>query len=163
VIDSPHGNTSYGKCKRCGAVAEFSNTLVSDLGREKTVTSAPGMKAVTILTVVLIGLLWTFGLATLMVVHYFAALFNDYQVLITINEYGEYVYETPLIILAWPIMLFSTVFCMRLVTRIARVIDLPLKNRSSYNVRLGTEEVGLEWSKEATDNAILKEAAWGNS
>ena len=121
------------------------------------------MKAVTILTVVLIGLLWTLGLATLMVVHYFAALFNDYQVLITINEYGEYVYETPLIILAWPIMLFSTVFCMRLVTRIARVIDLPLKNRSSYNVRLGIEEVGFEWSREATDNAILQEAARGNS
>jgi len=80
------------------------------------------MKAVAKLTVVLIGLLWTFGLATLMVAYYFAALFNDYQVLLTINEYGEYVFETPLLILGWPIMLFSTIFCMRSVTRIARVI-----------------------------------------
>jgi len=98
-----------------------------------------------------------------MFVHYFCALFNDYQVLITINEYGEYVYETPLIILAWPIMLFSTVFCMRLVARIARVIDLPLKNRSSYNVRLGTEEAGFKWLKKATDNPILEETSRGNS
>ena len=108
------------------------------------------MRSVIMLTLVLIGLLWTFGLATLMVVHYFSALFNDYQVLLTINEYGEYIYETPLIILAWTIMLFSTVFCLRLVARIARIIDLPLRNRSSYNVRLGTEEEGFEWSKEAT-------------
>jgi hypothetical protein len=108
------------------------------------------MRLVIMLTLVLIGLLWTFGLATLMVVHYFSALFNDYQVLITINEYGEYVYETPLIILAWPIMLFSTVFCLRLVAGRARVIDLPLRNRSRDNVRLGTEEGGFEWSEEAT-------------
>ncbi len=108
------------------------------------------MRSIIKLTLVLIGLLWTFGLATLMVVHYFSALFNDYQVLLTINEYGEYVYETPLIILAWPIMLFSTVFCLRLVTRIARAVDLPLRNRSRYKVRIGTEESRLEWSKEAT-------------
>lgn len=120
------------------------------------------MKAVAKLTVVLIGLLWTFGLATLMVAYYFAALFNDYQVLLTINEYGEYVFETPLLILGWPIMLFSTIFCMRSVTRIARVIDLPLKNRPSYNVRLGTEEVGFDWLKEARDNAILRETATGS-
>lgn len=107
------------------------------------------MKSFTILTLVLIGLLWTFGLATLMVVHYFAALYNDYHVLITINEYGEYVYETPLIILAWPIMLFSTIFCLRLVARLAHVINMPLRNRSSCNVGLKTEKVGFEWSKES--------------
>jgi hypothetical protein len=46
IIDTPHGQTSYGKCKHCGAVAEFSNTWLNDLvGREKTVISAPGMKA----------------------------------------------------------------------------------------------------------------------
>jgi hypothetical protein len=121
------------------------------------------MKAVIKLTVALIGLLWTFGLATLMVVHYFAALFNDYQVLITINEYGEYVYETPMIILAWPIMLFSTVFCMRLVTRIARVIDLPFKNQSSYYVSSGAKEVVFECSREAKDNVILTETVRGSS
>jgi hypothetical protein len=108
------------------------------------------MRSIIMLTLVLIGLLWTFGLATLMVVHYFSALFNDYQVLLTINEYGEYVYETPLIILAWPIMLFSTIFCLRLVTRIASAIDRPLGNRSGYNVRLKTGEEGFEWLKEAT-------------
>jgi len=107
------------------------------------------MKSVTKLTLVLIGLLWTFGLATLLVVQYFTALFNNYQVLITINEYCEYVYETPLMILAWPVMLFSTLFCVRLVARMARIIDLPLRNRSRYNVSLKTEEAGLEWSKEA--------------
>ena len=107
------------------------------------------MKAVAKLTVVLIGLLWTFGLATLMVAYYFAALFNDYQVFLTINEYGEYVYETPLLILTWPIMLFSTFFCLRLVARRARVIDLPLRNRSSYNVRLGTEEAVFKWFKKS--------------
>ncbi len=30
IIDSPHDHMSYGKCKRCGAVAEFSNTLLTD-------------------------------------------------------------------------------------------------------------------------------------
>jgi len=121
------------------------------------------MKSVTILALVLIGLLWTFGLATLTVFNYFAALFNDYHVLITINEYGEYVYETPLIILVWSIMLFSTFFCMRLVIRIAYVINLPLKKRFGYNVRLGTDKWRFKRSKNATDNAILKETARGNS
>ena len=107
------------------------------------------MRSIITLTLVLIGLLWTFGLASITVFHYFSALFNDYQVLITINEYGEYVYETPLIMLAWPIMLFSTVFCLRLVARRARVIDLPMRNRSSYNVRLGNEEKGFAWAKES--------------
>jgi len=27
IIDSPHGHMSYGKCRFCGAVTEFSNTL----------------------------------------------------------------------------------------------------------------------------------------
>ncbi len=30
MIEAPHGHTSYGKCRRCGAVAEFSNTLISN-------------------------------------------------------------------------------------------------------------------------------------
>lgn len=25
IIDSPNGSTSYGRCKKCGAVAEFVN------------------------------------------------------------------------------------------------------------------------------------------
>ena len=121
------------------------------------------MRSIIMLTLVLIGLLWTFGLATLMVSYYFSALFNDYQVMLTINEYGEYVYETPLLILTWPIILFSTFFCLRLVARRARVIDLPLRNRSSYNVRLGTEEAGFKWLKKAMDNPILEETSRGNS
>jgi hypothetical protein len=41
IIDSPNDDTSYGKCKRCGTVAEFSNTFsidfVNHVGRpEKT-------------------------------------------------------------------------------------------------------------------------------
>jgi hypothetical protein len=31
IIDSPHGQFSYGKCKRCGTVAEFSNTVTIDI------------------------------------------------------------------------------------------------------------------------------------
>ncbi len=88
------------------------------------------MKSYTILTIVIIGLLWTFGLATLMVVYYFCALFSDYQFLITINEYGEYIYETPLVVLAWPVMLFSIVFCIRLVVRVAANVNLPLRKCS---------------------------------
>jgi len=121
------------------------------------------MKSVTILALALFGLLLTFGLATLTVFNYFYALFNDYHVLITINESSEYVYETPLIILVWPIMLFSTFFCMRLVTRIACVINLPLKKRFGYDVRLGTDKWRFKRLKKATDNAILKETARGNS
>jgi len=30
IIDSPNDHMSYGKCKRCGAVAEFSNTFIRD-------------------------------------------------------------------------------------------------------------------------------------
>jgi len=30
IIDPPSDNMSYGKCKRCGTVAEFSNTLITD-------------------------------------------------------------------------------------------------------------------------------------
>jgi hypothetical protein len=108
------------------------------------------MRPIIMLTLVLIGLLWTFGLATLTVVNYFSALFNDYQVLITINEYGEYVYETPLIMLVWPIMLFSTVFCVRLVAGKARAIELPLRNRPRHDIK-GKVELGeLEWLKKAT-------------
>jgi hypothetical protein len=33
MIDPPHGLMSYGKCKFCGAVAEFSNALVADFAR----------------------------------------------------------------------------------------------------------------------------------
>lgn len=106
------------------------------------------MRSIIMLTLVLIGLLWTFGLATITVFHYFSALFNEYQILITINEYGEYVYETPLLMLAWPIMLFSTVFCLRLVARKARAIDLPLVNQSSYNAESVTEKKGFEWAKD---------------
>jgi hypothetical protein len=51
MIDSPDGHMSYGKCRLCGVVAEFSNTWVSGLGIEKTVTSAPGMKADSLLGV----------------------------------------------------------------------------------------------------------------
>ena len=31
IIDSSYDLMSYGKCKRCGAVSEFSNTLITDL------------------------------------------------------------------------------------------------------------------------------------
>ncbi len=31
IIDSPHGHMSYGKCKRCGAVAEFFNTVTINI------------------------------------------------------------------------------------------------------------------------------------
>ena len=108
------------------------------------------MRPIIMLTLVLIGLLWTFGLATLTVVNYFTALFNDYQVLVTINQYGEYVYETPLVILACPVMLFSTVFCLRLVAGKVRSIELPLKTHSMRDVKPGIELGELEWSKEST-------------
>ncbi len=121
------------------------------------------MKSVTIIALLLLGLLFAFGIATLTVFNYFIALFNDYQVLTTINEFGEYVYETPLIILAWPIMLFSTFFCMRLVTRIARVTHPLLKKRFGYNVRLGIDKAGFGLLKKATDDPILEETSQGNS
>jgi len=121
------------------------------------------MKSVTILILVLIGLLSTFGLAALTVFNYFVALFNDYQVLTTINEFGEHVYETPLIILLCPIMLFSTVFCVRLVIRIACVTNPSLKKRLDYNVRPRTDEAGFERLNKATDNPILEETPQVNT
>jgi hypothetical protein len=30
IIDTPDGESSYGKCKRCGKVAVFSNVYISD-------------------------------------------------------------------------------------------------------------------------------------
>jgi hypothetical protein len=70
--------------------------------------------------------------------------------MITINEYGEYVYETPLVILAWPIMLFSTIFCLRLVARRARATDPSMKRRSSNDTRLTAEEKEFGWAKAPT-------------
>ena len=37
VIDSPHGQMSYAKCKLCGAVAEFYNILIDAFARRKVV------------------------------------------------------------------------------------------------------------------------------
>jgi hypothetical protein len=31
IIEPPGAHVSYGKCKRCGKVAEFYNTYISDL------------------------------------------------------------------------------------------------------------------------------------
>lgn len=121
------------------------------------------MKSVAIIALLLLGLLSTFGLAALTVFNYFVALFNDYQVLTTINEYGEYIYETPLILLLCPIMLFSTVFCMRLVIRIACVTNPHLKKRFDYNVRSDADKAGLIRLKKTTDNPILEETSQDNS
>ncbi len=30
IIEPPEGHVSYGQCKRCGTVAEFYNTFISD-------------------------------------------------------------------------------------------------------------------------------------
>jgi len=35
IIDSPHGHISYGRCRLCGAVNEFFNTLTHNfVGRD---------------------------------------------------------------------------------------------------------------------------------
>jgi hypothetical protein len=35
MIDTPDGSMSYSRCKRCGAVAEFSNIWMSDFADRK--------------------------------------------------------------------------------------------------------------------------------
>ena len=119
------------------------------------------MKSIITVALLLLGLLSTFGFAALTVFNYFVALFNDYHVLTTINESGEYVYETPLIIILCPVMLFSTVFCMRLVTRIACVANPRLKKRFDMNVRPAVDKAGFEWVTKATDYPILEETSQG--
>ena len=44
IIDSPHGHMSYGKCRFCGAVTEFSNTLRDAFVRKDIIETAPGIK-----------------------------------------------------------------------------------------------------------------------
>ena len=44
IIDSPHGHMSYGKCRFCGAVTEFSNTLRDAFVRKDIPEIAPGVK-----------------------------------------------------------------------------------------------------------------------
>jgi hypothetical protein len=42
IIDAPDAPTSYGKCKRCGEVAEFYNTYTSDfVNRAKLADEMP--------------------------------------------------------------------------------------------------------------------------
>jgi len=38
IIDTPDGQTSYGKCRICGAVTEFSNVWISGFVRGKVNT-----------------------------------------------------------------------------------------------------------------------------
>ena len=45
MIDSPDGHMSYGKCRFCGVVAEFSNTLIDIFVRKGDSKTAPGIKA----------------------------------------------------------------------------------------------------------------------
>jgi len=44
IIDSPHGHMSYGKCRFCGAVTEFSNTLRDAFVRKDIPETAPEIK-----------------------------------------------------------------------------------------------------------------------
>jgi hypothetical protein len=43
MIDPAHSHTSYGKCKLCGAVREFSNTLIGAFVRRGGIKSDPGI------------------------------------------------------------------------------------------------------------------------
>ncbi len=44
IIDSPEGPKSYSRCKLCGAVAEFYNTLINAFVRRGGSKSDPGIK-----------------------------------------------------------------------------------------------------------------------
>ena len=115
------------------------------------------MKSIFTVGLLLLGIVWTFGLAALTVFNYFVALFNDYRVLITINEYGEYIYETPMLLLALPVMLFSTGFCMRLVIRMAFITKPRMKNVSDYEVQPSTDRSRFRWVTQVADNPVLEE------
>ena len=41
MIDTPDGPMSYSKCKRCGAVAKFSNLWMSDFVDRRKPTDSP--------------------------------------------------------------------------------------------------------------------------
>jgi hypothetical protein len=45
MIDSPEGHASYGRCRLCGAVTEFYNTLIDAFVRRDGSKSDPGIKA----------------------------------------------------------------------------------------------------------------------
>ena len=45
MIDTPDGPTSYGKCRLCGAVAEFSNILIDDFVGRCVIKTDLGIKA----------------------------------------------------------------------------------------------------------------------
>jgi hypothetical protein len=76
------------------------------------------IKRVILSLVVITGLLWALNLAWITVYLYFYALFNGtYQAGIVIDKYGEYVYETPIIIVACAVILFSLVYSVRATIR----------------------------------------------
>ncbi len=45
IIDSPNSHMSNGKCKLCGAVTEFSNTLTDAFMRRYSSETAPKIEA----------------------------------------------------------------------------------------------------------------------
>ena len=44
VIDSPNSHMSNGKCRLCGAVTEFSNTLGDAFVRRGVIKTVPGIE-----------------------------------------------------------------------------------------------------------------------
>ena len=44
MIDSPEGHTSYGRCRLCGTVTEFSNALIDAFVRRGDSKSDTGIK-----------------------------------------------------------------------------------------------------------------------
>jgi hypothetical protein len=43
MIDSPNGPTSYGRCRLCGAVTQFYNTLIDDFVGRGVIKTDPGI------------------------------------------------------------------------------------------------------------------------
>ncbi len=44
MINSPEGHISYGRCRLCGAITEFSNALIDAFVRRGGSKSDPGIK-----------------------------------------------------------------------------------------------------------------------
>ena len=53
-------------------------------------------------------------ISSLMMITFFTAWFNDYKVLVTINEYGEAIWEVPIVIGTWALVIIATVLTWKM-------------------------------------------------